>query len=114
MEHTKFKRKEIQSEEMIILGTYKFVLKSVGLYPHGGRENIIARAIFSLLFLLSNLSILIFFTLNLSADVDRVLTVMPQFFGLESIMSSYFHLLINREQFYSLSYEMENIVFESE
>lgn len=98
---------------MTVFGKYEFLLKICGLDPHGGRKNIIGRAFYSVASLLLYFSTSMFFILNFRRDINRVLTLLPLFLSTTPLIAIHFHLIINREQFYSLLRDLEDIVHES-
>lgn len=98
---------------MIIFGKYRFLLQMSGLDPHGGRKNVVARIVFSVTFALFILLTSIFFVLHFRRDVGRVMPIVPLYLGFLAIIATYFHLLTNREAFYSLLEDLEDIVHKS-
>lgn len=100
-------------QKMIIFGKFKLVMQMSGLDPEGGRRNIFARIIFSVAFFLFILSTSILLTINFRRDIDQALPILPLFLAFGSTIATYFHLVINREQFYSIFEELQDIVHES-
>lgn len=99
---------------MIIYGRYEFLLKMCGLHPEGGRNNVIPRITFSVVFVLFNLLVSTLFIFNFRRDIHQALQILPIILGSGSLFATYFHLLIYRDQFHSFLGEMEDIVQESE
>lgn len=98
---------------MIIFGKYQFLLQMSGLYPQGGRKNVVARTLFLVTFALFILSTSIIFILNFRRDIDQVMTVVPLYLGFAATIATYLHLLTNREEFYSFLEYLQDIVHES-
>lgn len=98
---------------MIMFGKYKFVLEMCGLNPQGGRKNHMARIVYSVIFFFFTLLTSTFLALNFQRDTDQSLSVVCILLSHMAIISTYFHLLINRKQFYALLDEMQDIVNES-
>lgn len=96
--------------KMIIFGKRNFLLKMSGLDPEGGRGNTIARISFSIVFVVLNLLSTIFLVLNFRQDIDQTLLIMPLFLAYQATIAIYFHLVINRDEFYALLDELQDIV----
>lgn len=103
----------IQSDKMIVLEKYKWLQKAIGMNPLGGRNNILLRILFSLLFVSFNLMVSIFFILNIHDGIQKTFSILPAICGVMSALLTYWHLLINRKQFYSILFELQKIVNES-
>lgn len=97
----------------MIFGDYNFYPELIGLNPRGGRKNVIGRTMTSVTFLPLILMMSVFFILNLHRDLDEALLMMPTFVGYAVIIAVYFLLLLNREIFYRLWRELEDVVLES-
>lgn len=98
---------------MIVFGKYKFLLQMSGLDPHGGRKNVVARIVFSVLFALFILLTSIFFILNFRRNIGRVMPIVPLYLGFTAIIATYIQLLTNRRDFHSLLEDMQDIVHAS-
>lgn len=99
---------------MIIFGEFKLVLQISGLDPEGGRRNLIARIIFSILFVLFNLTATVFLIRSFVRDIEQILLIMPVYLAYHATIVIYIHLLMNRKEFYSLLDELQDILEESE
>lgn len=99
--------------KMAILGNFVFLQKFTGLDPQGGRRNIITRIFCSVLFLLFYLLTSIFIALNYRETIDDALYDVSIMNGNSAFVLSYYYLLINREQFYSLLGDLEDILYKS-
>lgn len=97
---------------MIVLGKYKFLLHLNGLNAHGGPKNIVARIVYSFLFLLFTLSTVTYLVLNIRLNFDRTLPSLCITLALFAFMPTYFHVLLNRGELYALLDDLEDIVDE--
>lgn len=98
---------------MIVLEKYNLFLKIIGLDPHGGFVNIISRCIYSAASVPQGAMLFILFVLNVREDVYLAAVTLPAFFGISSLVSIYWSLLIHRERFFSLLDELRNVVSKS-
>lgn len=95
---------------MIILEKYRFLEKFVGLNPLGGRKSIVLQFIHLFIFILFNLMETIVFILNMRVNLNLASNAMCALCGVLPPMATYGHLLINRERYYSVLREMQDIV----
>lgn len=98
---------------MIIFGKFKFLLEMSGLDPQARSKNYIARIVYTISFLLSCLLASIFVAQTFSQDIDQSLPVVCIILADCALLATYSHLLINRDRFYSLLDDVQDIVDES-
>lgn len=96
-----------------IFGNFVIFQKFNGLDPQGGHRNTIARVVYSVLFISFNSLTSIYIALNFRRNPDQALYAVSIVVANSAYIPTYFHLLINREQFYSLLSDMHDIVHES-
>lgn len=98
---------------MIILEKYKFLEKLVGMNPVGRIGNIILRTIYLDTLISFNLMETIFIILNIRDSFEQAATALSPLCGVLPAMANYMYLLINREEYFSLSKELQDVVSES-
>lgn len=98
---------------MIIFEKYQLLQKLIGLHPNGGYESIIVRITYLFVFMSFCAMEVIIFILNVRDGINRALNAICALSGVVPPMTSYGHLLINRERYYSVLRKMQEIVNES-
>lgn len=98
---------------MTIFGNFVIFQQITGFYPQGGLGNIIVRIVYSVLFMLFYLVTAIFIALNFRHNIDQALYDVSIINGNSAFILTFFYLLMNREQFYSLLDDMQDIVDKS-
>lgn len=93
----------------------KFIIfqKITGLDPQGGWRNTIVQIAYSLLFVSFYLLTTIFIALNFGQNLDQALYDVSVMNANSAFVLTYFHLLMNRDQFYSLLGELQNALHKS-
>lgn len=98
---------------MIILAKYKLLQKLIGLDPLGALENIVVRITYWLLLFSTAGLISIFFIVNIHDDIHRAWGALTAIIAFTTVVTTYSHLLIYRDRFYSLLDDLQDIVNES-
>lgn len=98
---------------MIVLEKYKLILKSIGLNPRAGHENIVVRFLQWIKTIPFYLMMLFFFNFNVLDDIYRALTAMPLILVVSTLIPILWHLVTFREKLYSLMDDLQDIVNES-
>lgn len=98
---------------MVVLREFKSLQKFIGVSPSCGFGNIVVQVIYWITLFSWNLTFIFYFLLKFRNDIYGALGSMPPFVGFTLLLMTYWHLLIGREQFYSLVAELEDIVNES-
>lgn len=98
---------------MGIFGEFIYFQKISGLDPRGAGNNANARIIYSVLFVLFYLLTSIYIAFNFRRNIDQALSTISVMNANSGFILVYFFLLINREEYYSLLAELQDIVHES-
>lgn len=99
---------------MFALKEFKWVQKLLGLNSIGGFENIALQFVSLIMIYSCYLMLSIYFASNIYVNLYDALAALPLLFGYTLISSTYLHLLIYRERFYSLLGDLESLLSESE
>lgn len=95
---------------MIILQKYRLLERLIGLDAHVGWERIFVRIVYLVSFISFNLMELIFIILNIHDGIDQAIPALAPISGAFPLLACYGHLLINRDRYYYLMNEMQDIV----
>lgn len=95
---------------MIILERYRLLERLAGLDPLGGRISLIVRIIHLVTFISISAMESIFIILNIHDGIDRAAPALAPLCGIIPGMAYLAHLLMNRERYYSVLNEMQEIV----
>lgn len=89
-----------------------FMQMLMGLDRQHGFAKDLIRFGYSVIFISAVLLPTFFFLANFRCDLNLALTSFPPIFGLGSLASIYFHMLINRERIHAILNEIQEIVNE--
>lgn len=99
--------------KMIVFGKYRFIPEMIGLDSQGGWRDYIVRIILSITLIVWMSIASIWIVLHFRDGSDEWLFLVITFLSYGAVIATYFHLIINRKQFYSFLDEMNRMVHSS-
>lgn len=100
---------------MIVFEINKIFQKAIGLHPFGEDHyrGYVVASIVSISMLLFTSMLFLNFVFNIHDDLNATWSTLPLITGYLTVALVYWHFLFNRNHFYSLFKDMEDIVNES-
>lgn len=102
----------LQSDKMIVLTKYKFLLKLIGFNPLGGYENIFVQLIYFIVIISTSAMTWLYFFINIGQHIHmyQAWAALPVAFTGTPNVAIYLHFLNSRQRFYSLLDEVQDII----